>query len=347
MGACGAAPVSDDLPFSGERYVPGIPGEIAHEHWHRYAFACRYVAGRRILDAACGEGYGSALMSRSAGTVIGVDLDTATLDHARRAYRAVCNLSFAAGSITTLPLPNASVDVITSFETVEHVDAADQRRMLAEFDRVLAPEGLVVLSSPNRPQYSEARAYVNPFHRHELDRDELASLVSAHFPALRWYRQRRYFGSALWAEERESGFEALAGSGAGAVEAAPPEAMYFVIIAAREAASLPRDGPGLSLFTDRDEAELARLDAEARKVLALDSQLLACIRERDDERRRAAALEAKIAEARMEARTARAEFDAQLAAQERIIGERETLRWWLTLPRLHWYRVLSRLGLRS
>ena len=61
--------MSADLEFTGERYVPGTAGEIAHEHWHRYAFARRFVAGRRVLDVACGEGYGSALLSEAAASV--------------------------------------------------------------------------------------------------------------------------------------------------------------------------------------------------------------------------------------------------------------------------------------
>jgi len=180
--------MSADLEFTGERYVPGTTGEIAHEHWHRYAFARRFVAGRRVLDVACGEGYGSALLSEAAAKVVGVDIDAATLAHARSAYKDRPNVEFIEGSASQLPVADASVDVVVSFETIEHLDAADQPKMLAEFARVLASDGLLILSSPNRPQYSDARSYVNPFHRHELDRDELAALLAPHFPAQRWHR---------------------------------------------------------------------------------------------------------------------------------------------------------------
>src|SRR5205823_1593386 len=64
-----------DLDFNGERYVPGVAGEIAYEHWHRYAFARQFVPGRRVLDAACGEGYGTALLAAAAAAAIGVDVD--------------------------------------------------------------------------------------------------------------------------------------------------------------------------------------------------------------------------------------------------------------------------------
>ena len=93
-----------DLEFTGERFVPGIAGEIAHEHWHRYAFARRYVTGKRVLDAACGEGYGSALLAGLAAQVTGIDIDAAAIAHARASYAAVANVRFEEGSAATLPL---------------------------------------------------------------------------------------------------------------------------------------------------------------------------------------------------------------------------------------------------
>ena len=65
--------MSDNLSFTGERFTPECVREIWYEHWHRYALAARYAAGRRVLDAACGEGYGSALLARHAKDVVGVD----------------------------------------------------------------------------------------------------------------------------------------------------------------------------------------------------------------------------------------------------------------------------------
>jgi len=133
-----------DLEFTGERFVPGIAGEIAHEHWHRYAFARRLGAGKRVLDVACGEGYGSALLAGVAGSVTGIDIDAAAVAHARQRYAALANVSFAEGSAATLPLPDASVDVVVSFETIEHLPRADQPRMLAEIARVLTEDGVLV-----------------------------------------------------------------------------------------------------------------------------------------------------------------------------------------------------------
>jgi SAM-dependent methyltransferase len=82
------------LTFTGERFTPEVRGAIWYEHWHRYAVAVPLARGLRVLDAACGEGYGSALLARSAASVVGVDVDAGAVAHARERY-ARANLSFA------------------------------------------------------------------------------------------------------------------------------------------------------------------------------------------------------------------------------------------------------------
>lgn len=265
--------MSDDFEFTGERFVPGIAGEIAHEHWHRYAFARRFVSGKRVLDVACGEGYGSVLIAEVAEHVVGVDIDPDAIAHARAKYALRGNLRFEHGSATALPLPERSVDVVVSFETIEHLAKDDQPRMLAECARVLKAPGVLVLSAPNRLEYSDARGYRNPFHLHEHDRGELERLLEREFSAMRWYRQRRYFGSAIWNETGGERLEAWNGGAASLSKAEPPEAMYFVVVAARTVEALPPPGPAVSLFSDRDGAELSRLDAQAQDVLRLDTLL--------------------------------------------------------------------------
>ncbi|MFO1322733.1 MAG: class I SAM-dependent methyltransferase [Burkholderiales bacterium] len=298
--------MAPDLEFTGERYVPGVAGEIAHEHWHRYAFARALVAGRRVLDVSCGEGYGSALLAGTAADVVGVDIAAEAVDHARAAYGTRTNLRFAQGSATALPLADASVDCAVSFETIEHLPCADQPLMIAEFERVLAPGGVLVLSAPNPVEYSQARDHRNPYHLHEPGRDELTALLTNAFPAQRWYRQRRYFGSALWSEAPgAASFEALQGDPDGVASAALPAAMYFVVVAARDDASLPERGVALSLFADRAEVELARIDVQAAEVMRLD----ALLRERD------AALERQTAHVK--------HLEELVAYRERIVVERD------------------------
>ena len=108
--------------FTGERFVPGYTdGATELEHVHRYCFALPYVAGRRVLDVACGEGYGSDLLAQVAGTVIGIDIDVQTVLTAAARYRRP-NLNFLAANANSIPIEHASIDVVTSFETIEHIE---------------------------------------------------------------------------------------------------------------------------------------------------------------------------------------------------------------------------------
>ena len=342
--------MSDPDSFTGERFIPGVPGEIAYEHCHRYAFARQFARGRRVLDAACGVGYGSALMADTAADVLGIDIDAGVVADAVASYASRRNLRFETASVTAIPLPDASVDLVVSFETIEHIGADDQLRMLAEFARVLAPGGLLILSSPNRVEYSELRNYQNPFHVHELDRDGLAQLLHGDFPAQQWYRQRRYLGSALWADAAGPGFEALAGNTEAVRSAALPEALYFVVIAARDQGSLPAAPPSLSLYADADDSEWTRIDNETRKVV----QLYGEVAKRDQEIARlgqrvhaledtAGKREAQIAALEQRGAAECDELRRQIEAQERLIAYRQSLRWWLQLPWLRLRRAWERL----
>jgi len=134
-----------ELTFTGERFLPSCSGEIAYEHWHRYAFARQFVGGCHVLDAACGEGYGTALLGAVAATVVGVDIDADAIAHAAARYGITDRVRFLEGSCADLPLADAAFDVVVSFETIEHVEAEDQSRMLAEFARVLKPDGLLII----------------------------------------------------------------------------------------------------------------------------------------------------------------------------------------------------------
>lgn len=267
--------------FTGERFLPGLAGEIVYEHVHRYAFARRLVAGARVVDVACGEGYGAALLAGAAASVIGVDVDGPTIAAAQARYGGRPGLAFCHASGTALPFADASADVVVSFETIEHLPQRLQAGFVAELARVLRPGGLLVLSAPNRPEYSEKRGYANPFHAHEHDRAELAALLAGAFPQQRWLRQRLWLGSLIVAEAGGTGVEALAGSPE-AVAAAPlPEATYFLVVASDDARALDALAlPARSLFSDVEETELARRDALVREALRLDrlagERLAAC-----------------------------------------------------------------------
>src|ERR1044071_10112905 len=98
------ASAAPPLTFTGERFLPEVSGAIHYEHWHRYAAVAPVAAGKRVLDAACGEGYGSFLLAQSAAAVTGVDLSDDAITHAVQRYPGA-NLRFVTGSVTKLPLP--------------------------------------------------------------------------------------------------------------------------------------------------------------------------------------------------------------------------------------------------
>ena len=245
--------MSDDLPFTGERFVPGVPGEIWVEHWHRYHFASAWAAGRTVIDVACGEGYGTALLARAARAVTGVDVSAQAIAHARSTYGALTNARFVEGSCTQLPFADASVGLAVSFETLEHIEG--QERFLDELARVLEPGGILLLSCPNKVEYSDKRNYANEFHVKELYRDELAALVTARFPHVRWYGQRPTFYSVIAPEEAAARAQLVETS-----EKAPQETraslshpLYFLVAASRSAAALDGAPATLSVFADRDD----------------------------------------------------------------------------------------------
>ncbi|MDR3639587.1 MAG: class I SAM-dependent methyltransferase [Isosphaeraceae bacterium] len=167
-----------------ERMVPeSAHARIFWEHIGRYRFARRFVRGKRVLDIACGEGYGAAgLVKAGAASVIGVDVSAEACENARRKY----GLDSRIGQAQRIPLPDRCVDLVVSFETIEHVD--DPAAFLLECTRVLVPEGLLIVSTPNRPVYSP-EGTANPFHQVEFSRSEFLELLERHFRAVRLYTQ--------------------------------------------------------------------------------------------------------------------------------------------------------------
>lgn len=183
-----------ELPWTGERYLPEISGSIELEHLHRYFFACKFVEGKRVLDIACGEGYGSNLLAKYAHQIIGVDIAEEAVQHARHHYQQK-NMEFRVGSATDIPLADGSVDVVVSFETIEH--HTQHEEMMREIKRVLTPGGLLIISSPNKLHYTIERGYSNPFHPKELFTEEFDALVRRYFSNACLLGQRVVFGSII------------------------------------------------------------------------------------------------------------------------------------------------------
>lgn len=184
----------DHIEFTGERYIPGTHGNIELEHLHRYYLACELASGKVILDIACGEGYGSALLAENATQVIGVDISDIIIAHANERYKKG-NLDFKVGTCTSIPLADSSVDLVVSFETIEHLDQHD--RMMGEIKRVLRPNGILLISSPDKNNYSLDRGYVNPFHVKELLFQEFIQLLEKYFKNVELLGQKVLYGSHI------------------------------------------------------------------------------------------------------------------------------------------------------
>lgn len=178
---------------TGERMMPEHQsGELVHaEHVARYRMAVQYVSGKRVLDAACGEGYGSQmLLGAGAKTVVGIDVDAATVAEAGQKYGA----EFVVGDAAELPFEEDAFDLIVSFETIEHLE--DPARMLDEFSRVLAPGGAVIVSTPNSLEYKVE----NEFHVKEFTPGEFEQLLTPRFGKPRFVYQQTWLFSALLEE---------------------------------------------------------------------------------------------------------------------------------------------------
>jgi Methyltransferase domain len=184
--------------FTGERFVPGLAGaHIAYEHLHRYAFARRFVRGRRVLDLGCGLGYGAEVLAPLARDVVALDRDRDAIRHAR-ASRTHALGPFVLADATSLPFRDASFDVVIAYELIEHL--TDQEALVAEIRRVLPPAGLLLISSPDKDVYSGKLGQRNPFHPKELTTEELLRVLRPHFERVAVYKQRVVEGSVLMPE---------------------------------------------------------------------------------------------------------------------------------------------------
>ncbi len=274
------------LPFTGERFTPECVREIWYEHWHRYAFALRFAAGKRVLDAACGEGYGSALLAHVADEVVGVDLDAKAVAHARVRYADVDRLVFEQSDAASLSFPERRFDLVVSFETLEHLHAQEQ--LVAGFARVLKDDGLLLISSPDKRTYSELAGFRNEFHVRELYREELLALLRPHFADVRLYGQKLLFQSVLWALDGAGGPTELCtanGDGSALAPRLDYAPMYYLAVCAKQA--VPDSLPALALFGDREESLYSHYNHEVRKNMAAGGRIAEL--EAEIERLRAAA----------------------------------------------------------
>jgi len=180
------------LHFSGERIIPGeVPGDMELMHRKLYQFAAQYVQGKRILDVGCGEGYGSAMLARTASQVVGVDISEEAIAHASAKY-SLENVDFRCMPAEKLSLPDGYFDILVCLEVIEH--ARDYIAAIEEMRRVLNAEGTLILSTPNKNVTSpRSRTPLNEYHLHEFTIREARDLLRRYFSEVEFFSQKDPF----------------------------------------------------------------------------------------------------------------------------------------------------------
>ena len=335
--------------FTGERVIPGeVDVDLLNEHMARYTFAARLARGKRVLDAGCGAGYGSAELARAAERVVGVDRAPEAIAFARAHY-SHSHLSFEEASCEALPHAGGSFELVVAFEVIEHL--ADWRGFLREARRVLVPNGQLVVSTPNKLYYTESRGLegANPFHVHEFDFEEFRAELTAVFPHVSLFLENHVEGFTFQPHEPGSTSEVRVDAG----DPAPDESHFFVAVCANRpqtgnptyvyiprAANVLRERERHIDLLEKEVDEKNQWLAEAQRDLEemthqyarLEGELEESNRwagtlnsELEERRVRVAALQAEMAEEQENARQVAAAYEAKVTDLEADI--RSKIKW--------------------
>ncbi|NFI93512.1 methyltransferase domain-containing protein [Clostridium botulinum] len=178
------------MDFTGERLVFGKKGleQLEMEHLHRYKSIYNLVDRKVVLDIACGTGYGSALLAENAKFVYGIDISEETIQYCKENYN-MPNLSYKQGSVSEIPLEDKSVDIIISYETIEHVNEEIQNEFSKEIKRVLKDDGILIISTPDKYVYTDIPKYKNEFHIKEFYKNEFEIFLKKIFKNIKLFYQ--------------------------------------------------------------------------------------------------------------------------------------------------------------
>ena len=165
----------------------------AAQHWARYEFACQFLPARRVLDCACGLGYGTALLkARGGAACVGIDICQQTIDAARKRYGGPGVEFVSADALALDPHTLGAFERIVSLETIEHLP--EPQRFLDVLKPLLAPDGVLILSCPNDAHF----AIENPYHLWRADPAELQTWLRARFAHVSCYAEMHTLGVSVW-----------------------------------------------------------------------------------------------------------------------------------------------------
>ena len=254
------------MEFTGERIVPGsVNADLLNEHLCRYRFAQLLVEDKVVLDVGSGVGYGSKILAEKASAVLAVDLSEEAVRYAREEYAGE-NVEMVVGDGHGLPLAGHSVDVVVSFELIEHLRS--QKAHLRELDRVLKPGGLTVISTPNRIFYSQESNQANPFHTHEFDFQEFLAFLKSVFSSVQIYFQNHIAGLIVGNPSLSQEVTTCLQEGVGDLETT---ANYFVAVCTHGRKNQPRLGnfcllPSSGNLLRERQQNIQRLEEEVGKL---------------------------------------------------------------------------------
>ena len=254
------------MEFTGERIIPGsVDDDLLNEHLCRYRFAQLLVEDKAVLDVGSGVGYGSKILAEKAGSVLALDVSEEAVRYAGERYAGE-NIELVVGDCHELPLASHSMDVVVSYELIEHLQG--QKAHLLEVSRVLKPDGLTVISTPNRIFYSQESNQANPFHTREFDFQEFLDFLKSVFSSVQIYFQNHIAGLIV-------GNPSLYREVTTCLEEEPGDlettSNYFVAVCTHDREYQPASGnfcllPGTGNLLRERQQDIQRLEEEVAKL---------------------------------------------------------------------------------
>lgn len=190
------------MTIDDQRLVPALvldDDATLKEHLLRYKFACKNIKGGRVLDIACGVGYGTYMLSGFSSEAVGVDISKEAIEYASNRYKA-SNLVYKNMDAVNLCFPDTYFDAVVSLETIPSIE--DYERFLKEIHRVLKAGGVLVLSTPTRDTVPKGKTVHVWYHKHEFVVEEMVELLEPLFNSIEIWQQKLAYYSRFYKKIR-------------------------------------------------------------------------------------------------------------------------------------------------